>query len=287
MIRTRFTRLFRLSPVLLIAVALWYQSFPLQAQTAQLPRTASLNLCTDQLLLALADADHILALSPLARDPSLSMLSENARPFATVYPRSESLLQIKPDLVLTAPYEHRLTRKILNQNRIDTMAFGAWTGIDHGKEQIRQLAARLGHPDRGQMLINHIDEALAVRPKTALQTISFLEIERRLYAPGAQGVISDILSQWGLSNAAKSLGVERGGFVALERLIMNPPDLLIVTETSPKAEDLGTALLRHPALNRIYNDKRRIGVPTRLTLCGGPATPALIRHLREALDSRH
>ena len=48
-------------------------------------------------------------------------------------------------------------------------------------------------------------------------------------------------------------------------------------------EDMGIALLRHPALNTVFDEKRRIGIPTRLSLCGGPQTPALIRHLSQAL----
>src|SRR6201999_378458 len=45
---------------------------PATAQAAELPRIASINVCTDQLLMALADPAQILGLSPYARDPALS-----------------------------------------------------------------------------------------------------------------------------------------------------------------------------------------------------------------------
>ena len=282
MMRIRFTRLFRLGLVLLAVFAALVRSAPLGAEPAPAKQVISLNLCTDQLLMALADPGQIAALSPLARDPLLSNMAEEAQTFRIIKPRSETLLQIQPDLVLTAPYEHRLTRQILTNHRIEIMTMGVWTSLEAGKEQIRQLARRLGHIDRGQMLINRIDEAMArVMPVSTAR--SMLEIERRLYAPGTQSLVADLVRQWGLTNQADRLGVGQGGFVALERLLGDRPDVLLVTDSSPMVEDMGIALLRHPALNTVFDEKRRIGIPTRLSLCGGPQTPALIRHLSQAL----
>jgi len=282
MMRIRFTRLFRLGLVLLAVFAALLRSAPLGAEPAPAKQVISLNLCTDQLLMALADPGQIAALSPLARDPLLSNMAEEAQTFRIIKPRSETLLQIQPDLVLTAPYEHRLTRQILTNHRIEIMTMGVWTSLEAGKEQIRQLARRLGHIDRGQMLINRIDEAMArVMPVSTAR--SMLEIERRLYAPGTQSLVADLVRQWGLTNHADRLGVGQGGFVALERLLGDRPDVLLVTDSSPMVEDMGIALLRHPALNTVFDEKRRIGIPTRLSLCGGPQTPALIRHLSQAL----
>jgi iron complex transport system substrate-binding protein len=282
MMRIRFTRLFRLGLVLLAVFAALVRSAPLGAEPAPAKQVISLNLCTDQLLMALADPGQIAALSPLARDPLLSNMAEEAQTFRIIKPRSETLLQIQPDLVLTAPYEHRLTRQILTNHRIEIMTMGVWTSLEAGKEQIRQLARRLGHIDRGQMLINRIDEAMArVMPVSTAR--SMLEIERRLYAPGTQSLVADLVRKWGLTNHADRLGVGQGGFVALERLLGDRPDVLLVTDSSPMVEDMGIALLRHPALNTVFDEKRRIGIPTRLSLCGGPQTPALIRHLSQAL----
>ena len=280
--RIRFTRLFRLGLVLLAVFAALVRSAPLGAEPAPAKQVISLNLCTDQLLMALADPGQIAALSPLARDPLLSNMAEEAQTFRIIKPRSETLLQIQPDLVLTAPYEHRLTRQILTNHRIEIMTMGVWTSLEAGKEQIRQLARRLGHIDRGQMLINRIDEAMSrVMPVSTAR--SMLEIERRLYAPGTQSLVADLVRQWGLTNHADRLGVGQGGFVALERLLGDRPDVLLVTDSSPMVEDMGIALLRHPALITVFDEKRRIGIPTRLSLCGGPQTPALIRHLSQAL----
>jgi iron complex transport system substrate-binding protein len=282
MMRIRFTRLFRLSLILLATWTVSIIAVPLAAQSAPAKQVISLNLCTDQLLLALAGPDQIVALSPLARDPLLSDMAHEAQAFRTITPRSEILLQLRPDLVLAAPYEHRLTRQILAGHRIEVMTLGGWTSLEAGKAQIRQLAGRLGQSGRGEQLINRIDEAMA-RVTPVNTPFSVLEIERRLYAPGTQGLVADLVRQWGLGNHADRLGLAQGGFVTLERVLADRPDVLLVTDSSPTAEDMGTALLRHPALNKAFDGKRRIGIPTRLALCGGPQTPALINHLSQAL----
>ncbi len=282
MTRIRFTRLFRLSLILLASWAVLIRPAQGGAEPAPARRVISLNLCTDQLLMALADPEQIAGLSPLARDPLLSTMAREAQAFPVIKPRSETLLHLGPDLVLAAPYEHRLTRQILADHRIDVMALGAWTGLEAGKEQIRQLASRLGQRGRGEGLIKRIDEAMA-RVTPTSTALSVLEIERRLYAPGTQGLVADLVGRWGLTHHADRLGVARGGFITLERLLGDKPDILLVTDSSPQAEDMGTALLHHPALNKAFDAKRRIGIPTRLALCGGPQTPALIDHLSQAL----
>jgi iron complex transport system substrate-binding protein len=50
-----------------------------------------------------------------------------------------------------------------------------------------------------------------------------------------------------------------------------------VSDGGDFAEDEGRAFLLHPALERFYPAARRIVIPERLTICGGPM-------LSEALD---
>ena len=42
-------------------------------------RVASFNVCADQLVIALADPDQIVGLSPYASDPAISVVAEKAR----------------------------------------------------------------------------------------------------------------------------------------------------------------------------------------------------------------
>ncbi|WP_342341774.1 hypothetical protein [Blastochloris viridis] len=63
----------------------------------------------------------------------------------------------------------------------------------------------------------------------------------------------------------------------LEKIIAHRPDALLLTRELAAAEDQGSALLVHPALVKLYPPGRRIYLPERLTVCGGPM-------LAEAID---
>ena len=94
---------------------------------------------------------------------------------------------------------------------------------------------------------------------------------------GEISLTSSLLAATGLTNAANEMGLKAGGFASLETVISLKPDLLLVTSSSAFAEDQGEALLLHPALERLYPLQRRLVLPERLTVCGGPM-------LVEALD---
>ena len=72
------------------------------------------------------------------------------------------------------------------------------------------------------------------------------------------------------------MGVATSGFVSLEALVAARPDYLIVSEHEAEAMDQGQAFLAHPALARLWPAARRLVLPDRLTICGGPSTPALV-----------
>jgi iron complex transport system substrate-binding protein len=284
--RPLLSRLFWLSLVALLTASL----LPHPAH-ARPQKVLSLNLCADQMLQSLADPQQILGVSPLARDPSLSFMAEQAHMLSMIAAKSEAILQAGPDLVLMAPDEHRLLREQLQQKGIEVFLMPAWTNLESGERQIKALAQRLDQPARGDRLIETIHQALeASRLKPLDTNRSVLEIERRLYTPGRTSLVSALLDEWHIPNLADRLHMQTGGFVALETLVLLKPDRLIISNgaDNPKdtndreLDDRGLAVLRHPALAQ--QSIKTIALPTRLTLCGGPATPALIAALSEALQ---
>jgi iron complex transport system substrate-binding protein len=74
-----------------------------------------------------------------------------------------------------------------------------------------------------------------------------------------------------------------GGFVSLESLVMMRPDLLVMSSLVEKPRDQGSVYLTHPALQALYPPSRRIVLPGRYTLCGGPGLVAGLDHLAAEL----
>src|SRR6185436_10957095 len=81
----------------LVAEALAAAATAAAAAAAPLPTVASINLCADQHVLALADPEQILTVSWLAADPEESMLASEARLHTLNYGTAEELLNFAPD----------------------------------------------------------------------------------------------------------------------------------------------------------------------------------------------
>ena len=142
--------------------------------------------------------------------------------------------------------------------------------LDEVKAQIRQMAALTGHPDRAAAEVARLDQAIArARTAVAHRPLKVLPLWRRGWVSGQGSLINLLFAEIGLANAAGDLGIASGGFASLEAIIKARPDLILVADGGDFAEDEGTALLLHPALEKFYPASKRIIIPEKLTVCGG------------------
>jgi len=248
------------------------------AQATGLPRIASMNVCTDQLLVPLADPDQILGLSRFSRDAWQSLIADDARRLPMLSGGAEDLLVIKPDIVVASLFDKRSTRELLKANGLRLAEFAVPQNLDEVKAQIRQMGGITGHPDRAAAEVARLDAAIARVRQAAMQRhYRVLPLSRRGFVTGSDSLVSSLLTEAGLFNAAGDLGVSAGGFASLESIVSLRPDFLLVSEAGDRAEDEGRAFLLHPALERFYPPSKRLVIPERLTVCGGVM-------LTEALD---
>jgi iron complex transport system substrate-binding protein len=240
------------------------------AAAAELPRIASMNVCTDQLLLTLADPEQILGLSRYARDRLQSWAAGDARRYRILSGGAEDILVLKPDVVVASLFDKRSTRELLKEKGLRLAEFGVPRSLDEVKDQIREMGAIVQHPDRAAAEITKLDAAIArARQAVAHRRYRVLPLSRRGWVSGSESLLSSLLTETGLFNAAGELGVAFGGFASLEAIVNLKPDFIVVSDAGDTAEDDGRAFLLHPALERFYPPSKRIVIPDRLTICGG------------------
>jgi len=249
-------------------------------------RVASLNLCTDQLLLALADRSQILSLSRLARDRSLSFLADQAAGMPLNDGSAETILFDRPDLVLAGTYGQQEQIGLLRRQGLEVLPFGPWADLEDGRGQIRTLARRLGHPDRGEALIARIDATLERARGIVPGGPSILAYERGGWVMAPRSPLGEILVHMGFRLHQEALGLAQGGVARLEAIVTAPPDFMLVDDASSRAVDNGTALFSHPALAEAVPPDRRLALPASLTICGGPSTPVAIDALRAEVQAK-
>jgi iron complex transport system substrate-binding protein len=238
-------------------------------------RIVSLNKCADQLLVTLVDPSRIASVSPIATD-EFSFLAERLKDLPANSGRGESILLSNADLVLAGPFESHVRRHLLARQGFDVVVLKVWTRLQEGKEQIRALSRRLGAEPEGERLIAAIDAALARSRAIDAAPHTVLVLHRRGYTPGETTLLDDMLRHMGLVPYSAQLGLAQGGMVPLEKLVANPPDYLLMSESDRRGVDQGSALLWHPALLATVPPERRLYVPATLTICGGPSTPYAI-----------
>ena len=240
------------------------------ALAVPLPRIVSMNVCTDQLLLPLADPAQILGLSRFSRDAWQSWAAEQARRYPSLSGGAEDVLVLKPDVVLASLFDKRATRELLKAQGLRLAEFSVPRNLDEVKAQIREMGKIVQHADRAEAEIARLDAAMArAREVVVEKHYSVLPLSRRGWVSGGDSLVSSLLTETGLFNAASKLGLGTGGLISLEEIVKAKPDFLLVSEAGDRAEDDGSAFLLHPALERFYPPSKRIVIPERLTVCGG------------------
>lgn len=253
------------------------------AQAAEPPRrVVSFNQCGDQLVLALADPQQIAGLSPYAADPSLSAAAEKARAFPRLDWQAESTIALGPDLVLIGQNDRPVTKHILRAQGLRLYEIALISDLDAARRQIADVAALLGHQERGEKLLADIDAARA-RLRAALKPPwhSALLVNRGGYTAGERSLAAALLEEAGLKPPAGA-PPGYGGYVPLEKLLVLRPDV-IVLNSAPRESDQGSYNLSHPALDALYPPERRIILPPRYTICGGAALVEAFDYLAAAL----
>lgn len=250
------------------ALAMLSTVFCVPALAAGLPRIVSMNVCTDQLLITLADPEQILGLSRFSRD--LSWAADNARRYPTLSGGAEDVLVLRPDIVVASLFDKRSTRELLREKGLHLAEFAVPQNLDEAKVQIREMGDIAGHPDRAALEIARLDAAIArARQTVADKRYRVLPLSRRGWVSGSNSFVSSLLTATGLFNAAGDLGFGMGGFASLEAIVNVKPDFILVSQAGDHAGDDGQAFLLHPALERFYPPAKRIVIPERLTECGG------------------
>ncbi|MES9971754.1 MAG: hypothetical protein ABW092_17100, partial [Candidatus Thiodiazotropha sp.] len=69
-------------------------------------RVVSVNLCSDQLLLMLAEPQQVASVSYLSRDPDSSFVADQASRYPLNHARAEEIIRLQPDLVLVTPHDN-------------------------------------------------------------------------------------------------------------------------------------------------------------------------------------
>ncbi|OJV27377.1 MAG: iron ABC transporter [Sphingomonas sp. 67-36] len=251
------------------------------APVARPKRIVSLNLCADQLVLALADRDQIAGLTRSAVDPAMSGEAARARGLPLLANSAEQILAIDPDLVIGMPARGSAAMAALKGHHYHMLDLEIADTLAGVYASIRQTAAAVGHPERGEALIARMERDLARIGRPGRGKVAAY-YQRRGFMTGTGTLIDELMRRVGLVNLATKLHKPVLAQVSLEEMVAARPDFLIVESATDRVTDQGTEMLHHPALAGIA----RISVPEAWTVCGAPAYVLAAKRIAEQIERR-
>ena len=239
-------------------------------------RVASLNLCTDELILLLAGPEQIVSLSYLARQEAETPLWRQA---ARYRPNDGSLLSVvalRPDLVVTMGGGGRDPMRIAGRLDIATITLPFAQTLVDVVENIRRLAAALGRPEAGTALLRRLDAVIRSAPPARRDSIWLGGGGRTVSASGLE-------AQWMALAGLRQRSLQ-GDRVSLETLLVHPPEILLRSDYRQGQYSSGQRWLAHPLARRV-RAQRILPTDGRRWTCMGPLMIDEVYRLRGAVGA--
>jgi iron complex transport system substrate-binding protein len=256
------------APLVVAAVA---ATAAVAAAAEPLPRVASINLCADQHVLALADPEQILTVSWLAADPEESLMASEAQRHTLNYGTAEELLKFAPDVVLAGTYTSPFTRTMLRRLGYRVVELEPENSVADIERNVRLVAELVHQVARGEQLLATMrEEVHAIEANRPARSLAAVIVRPGGFTVGANSLANELLTLAGFTNVAAERGLDRWGSLSMEALLRSAPDVIVLTGYRSSQPSLANAVLEHPALDQLGAKQRTITVRTALWACGLP-----------------
>ncbi len=230
-------------------------------------RIVSLSLCADQYILGMVAPKRIAALSEEAANPRLSLQYEKAQGLRTTRGNAEEVLLLKPDLVIVNKWRHKKTTEILQQSGIPVLMLSLPVTLQQIEEETRKVAKALGEQKKTNALLSELRNAKAEAQSTKAPRAAYFMPGG--YSAGKNTFVDTVLHAAGYRNLASELNMKGWSSLPLEKLVLEKPDVLVMSFFSRGKHRLSTRLRQHSALQELMKTTPVIDVPDKYWACGG------------------
>jgi len=203
----------------------------------------SLTLTTDELLSSLVDPGRMAAIEAFATDPGISNVAEWAKKVPVkVSADKEKILALGADLVLVADWKEKDFVQSLRDARVPVFVFHSPNDFEELKSAVRQIAALVGEPARGQALLARVDRRLAVVAglwrggvEGNKPTVLAYSFDGSTYGKGTS--FDALVQKAGLVNVAARAGMTGWPVLSKEQVVALDPDVVVLPSWSWDGRD--------------------------------------------------
>jgi iron complex transport system substrate-binding protein len=243
----------------------------------------SLNVCTDQLAMLLAEPGQLVSVSELATDPGLSFHADLAASYAHNRGLAEEVLVARPDIVVTGAYSLHNTTPLLRRLGYRIEEFQYAQTLDTIPGEIRRMGAILGAQSRGEGMANAFERELSrIESERCGDDPTAIAYDQNGIAMGQGSLIDSAMKAAGLRNIAAELGYSGMAPFPLELLVEKRPDIVVLPEPLADTPALADLIASHPAIRALGEGTLRIHLPRGSASCGGPFVIEAVKALAKA-----
>jgi iron complex transport system substrate-binding protein len=241
----------------------------------------SLNPCADAMLVDLIPPDRIAAISHYSRDPAASSIApEVARKFKVNNGTAEEIIALRPDLVIADSFTSPSTREAFARAGVKTLYLGWVSTIDASKAQVRELAAAVDAVPAGEAMVSRIDAAVSAAHTDAPPVPALLWIGGNTVSGGGT-LLDEMMVKAGFSDHAAHYGLQQTGYLPIEHVVVDPPQVMLVPDHSGRDASSRAAQMRGWALARSGAKVHQARFERSLVNCGGPVIAKAMTRLAE------
>ena len=266
----------------LVLVGVGLTPLPLKALASDaLPKVMSLNLCTDQLAMALADPEQLMSVSFLARDRTISPMWREAQNFPVNHGIAEEVFLEQPDLVVTGTFSQHNTTFLLRRVGLPVEEFDFAMTLETIPGEIRRMGALLHQQEKAEKLASDFAASLdAIEKQQCEPKPTILAFEQNGISPGKETLADSVFRAAGFRNLAAEAGLVGAAPFPLELVVAQEPDVIVVQASEDEAPTLGAYVLRHPAMKHL-NSRIDAFLPPGSWACNGPLIIDAVKALAE------
>jgi iron complex transport system substrate-binding protein len=263
---------------------LWALLTP-QVLASPLPTVVSLNLCTDELVLSVADPEQVLSVTWLVKSAASSELWQRAEHLPANHGTAEEVVALGPDLVVTGEATATPTLAMLKRQNIRVVRLSIPDSIRKVQRQVLLLGRLLGRESHALELVATMRERLRTLPPLPdVARPSAAVYHPNGFTTGAGSLSDEMLTLAGFRNLAAERGLGAYAHYPLELLVVDRPNVLIV-DVPGEGASLAQQLLHHPVLDTAGaadGSLHRLALPLQAWSCGTPAVVEAVAQLRAA-----
>jgi len=248
-------------------------AFAAPAAAAAPQRVASLNLCTDELLLMLGHPAQIVSVTHLAHQPAETSLWRQARRHRKNDGSLVSVVGLRPQLVLTMGGGARDRGRIAGRLGIRTLRLTYPQSLLDIERSVVEISRALGRPAAGAAILRRIAQLRRTAPARPTDTIWLGGGGRTV---PAVGLAADWMALAGYRQRALT-----GDRVSFEQLLIRPPAALLRSDYRAGQYSAEQRWLSHP-LARGRSRSATVRTDGRPWTCMGPAMIGEVLRLRQA-----